>query len=249
MIFSITVQCKRRLERHDRSRRACWDKKHPPTISVNRVVQVVCFFFFLVVLKLAPRSGAQLCSRSSLTKPELSKPSLDSRPKRSLSPAVCRTLSQVKLWAAFPCQLQDSGPGAAQPCAPGWAQQVPRWAPLAVVAGSQQPRDGHPLGMVLWIRWFPPLHHGLALWGLPGISVQKTNVVSIYREASSFGLEHLQKLLILEQFLFSILTHWLFAFLFPNTLHGFFFSVPFLFCLFFFFLFLFWMFSCRSTPP
>lgn len=35
---------------------------------------------------------------------------------------------------------------------------------------------------------------------------KKKKVLSIYREASSFGLEHLQKLLTLEQFVFSILT-------------------------------------------
>lgn len=35
---------------------------------------------------------------------------------------------------------------------------------------------------------------------------KKKKVLSTYREASSFGLEHLQKLLTLEQFVFSILT-------------------------------------------
>lgn len=126
-----------------------------------------------------------------------------------------RTLRQVKL-SQLPCQLPDSGLGAALPLAPaelwapGWATRVPRWAQEP--GGScfcclPAAREGHPARTVL-CKWLIPLsHHGWALWGLLGISVQKTKVVSIYREASSFGLEHLKKLLILERFLFSILTH------------------------------------------
>lgn len=166
-----------------------------------------------------------LCSHSSLTKPELSKPSLDSWPNRRLKPAVSRcirTLSQVKLWAAplascrtlgwerCRARLALSSRARLSPGGQGHLQQPWLWELAARSRLGSQPGAGNP--------WHP-LHRGWALWGPLGTSGQKTKVVSIYREASSFGLEHLQKLLILEQFLFSILTHWLFAFLFSNTLH------------------------------
>lgn len=54
---------------------------------------------------------------------------------------------------------------------------------------------------------------------------KKKKVLSIYREASSFGLEQLQKLLILEQFTFSIFTLTVCLFI---SKHSFMFSLGFI---------------------
>lgn len=144
MIFSITVQCKRRLERHDRSRRACWDKKHPPTISVNRVVQVVCLFFFPGCPKvgstqwcaaLQPQQLNQartLQTKLRLTAKAQPEPSCvqDSQPGQALSSFP---LPAAGLWArscSAPCsRLSPAGAQVSTPGCGGWLPATQGWAP------------------------------------------------------------------------------------------------------------------------